>query len=353
MSKVTIKKLKKRFGAVTAVHEFDMTIEQGEFISLLGPSGCGKTTTLRMIAGFETPSSGAIFFEDKNVTHLKPNLRNTGMVFQNFALFPHLTVAENIAFGLKARGVGGQELKRRVENALKMVELSLYASRSVTQLSGGQQQRVALARAIVIEPEILLLDEPLSNLDAKLREETREEIKTLQRRLAITTVYVTHDQDEALSLSDRIVVMNKGECVQIGSPAEIYQKPVNEFVAKFVGGANVLQGTRIKDGQASFIQLSENFCLSVNPSEHASNSLMKIGIRPEHISISPATAGENIFPAIMQQVSFNGSLVDYKINAGGVLLHVKALTDKNSFSFQTNQIINIKIDPENIYTFPQ
>ncbi|RMF57507.1 MAG: ABC transporter ATP-binding protein, partial [Calditrichaeota bacterium] len=238
MAQVSLQALSKSFGDVQAVCNLDLEIQEGEFFTLLGPSGCGKTTTLRMVAGFEFPTSGRIFFDRRDVTFMKPNRRNTGMVFQNFALFPHLTVFENVAFGLQARGVAKTEIKVRVEKALELVDLGSLGARKVTELSGGQQQRVALARAVVIEPGILLLDEPLSNLDAKLRAETREEIRALQRRLGITTIYVTHDQEEALSLSDRLAVLDHGVCQQVGSPAEIYREPANAFVARFVGNSN-------------------------------------------------------------------------------------------------------------------
>lgn len=234
MASVQLINITKKYDNVTAVDNISIAINNGEFFSLLGPSGCGKTTVLRMIAGFCIPTSGDIFFNDKNVSVLPPNKRNTGMVFQNYALFPHLSVFENVAFGLRARKVPAQERKERVRKALELVNLSGFEERKVTQLSGGQQQRVALARAIVIEPEILLMDEPLSNLDAKLRRETRDQLQKLQRELKITTIYVTHDQEEALTLSDRMAILNKGVCQQIGAPDEIRQKPANDFVVSFL-----------------------------------------------------------------------------------------------------------------------
>jgi len=234
MASVRLVNVSKRFDSMVAVDNLTLTIQDGEFFSLLGPSGCGKTTVLRMIAGFCIPSAGDIFFNDKNVSTLPPNKRNTGMVFQNYALFPHINVFENVAFGLKARKVPVPESRERVSKALELVNLSGYEGRKVTQLSGGQQQRVALARAIVIEPEILLMDEPLSNLDAKLRRETRSQLRKLQQELSITTIYVTHDQEEALALSDRMAILDKGICQQIGDPEEIKNNPANEFVISFL-----------------------------------------------------------------------------------------------------------------------
>ncbi|OXM85970.1 ABC transporter ATP-binding protein [Paenibacillus rigui] len=252
MIDVTLEHVSKQFGSVKGVEGIDIHIKPGEFFTFLGPSGCGKTTTLRMIAGFYYPSGGRILFGRDNVTTLPPNKRNTGMVFQNYALFPHMTVFENIAFGLQVRKVPKPELIQKVERIQKLVHLEGYGSRRIDQLSGGQQQRVALARALVIEPNILLLDEPLSNLDAKLREETRLEIKRLQMELGITTIYVTHDQAEAMAMSDRIMVMQGGIVQQIGSPEEIYHRPVNRFVASFIGESNLWQGTvvALEDGEA-------------------------------------------------------------------------------------------------------
>ena len=234
MASVRLQNITRKFDDVTAVDDLSLTIQDEEFFSLLGPSGCGKTTVLRMIAGFCIPTAGEIFFDDRNISALPPNKRDTGMVFQNYALFPHMTVFENVGFGLRARKIPVPERRERVGSALELVDLSGLEKRKVTQLSGGQQQRVALARAIVIEPEILLMDEPLSNLDAKLRRETRDQLQKLQRKLGITTIYVTHDQEEALTLSDRITVLNKGLCQQIGTPDEIRNHPANDFVASFL-----------------------------------------------------------------------------------------------------------------------
>lgn len=234
MASVKLINITKKFDNIIAVKDLSLIVRDGEFFSLLGPSGCGKTTVLRMIAGFSVPTSGGIFFDNRNVSTLPPNKRNTGMVFQNYALFPHMSVSENVAFGLRARKTPAPERRDRVGKALKLVDLSGFEKRQVTQLSGGQQQRVALARAIVIEPEILLMDEPLSNLDAKLRRETRDQLRKLQQELGITTIYVTHDQEEALTLSDRMAILDKGVCQQIGTPDEVRNNPANDFVVSFL-----------------------------------------------------------------------------------------------------------------------
>lgn len=245
MKNVKIENVSKQFGKVHGVKDLNLDIKTGEFFTFLGPSGCGKTTTLRMIAGFYYPTEGKIYFDDRDVTLLQPNKRNIGMVFQNYALFPHMTVDENIAFGLQVRKFSKFEIKQKVDRIRGLVHLAQYGNRKINELSGGQQQRVALARALVIEPDILLLDEPLSNLDAKLREETRIEIKRIQSELGVTTIYVTHDQMEAMAMSDRIMVMDNGYVKQIGTPQEIYNRPLNRFVADFIGETNLIEATTI------------------------------------------------------------------------------------------------------------
>ena len=239
-NEVIIKNAVKRYGDFTALHGVSLNIEKGEFFTLLGPSGCGKTTLLRMIAGFNSIEGGDFYFGENRINDVPAHKRDIGMVFQNYAIFPHLTVEENVAYGLKARKVDKKEIDRRVKEALELVQILPLAERKPSELSGGQQQRVALARAFVIEPSVLLMDEPLSNLDAKLRVQMRSIIKKLQRRLGITTIYVTHDQEEALAISDRIAVMNQGRVMQVGTPSEIYAKPENPFVAGFIGVSNFL-----------------------------------------------------------------------------------------------------------------
>src|SRR5512136_1057502 len=238
-------------GEVTAVHDVNLDIEKGELVTLLGPSGCGKTTTLRMIAGFEFPTQGRITLDGREINSLPPHKREMSMVFQSYAIFPHLTVFENIAYGLNVQRLSKSVIKERVNKVLDLVHLEGYGNRAPTQLSGGQQQRVALARALIMEPKVLLMDEPLSNLDAKLREQMRTEIRRIQKRLGITSVYVTHDQVEAMTLSDQVVVMNQGRIEQIGAPSEVYRKPQTRFVADFIGRANFVQATvrGRRDGQ--------------------------------------------------------------------------------------------------------
>src|SRR5688500_15517254 len=242
MISIRIQKLTKRFGAVTALHDLDLTIEPGELFFLLGPSGCGKTTLLRSIAGFYIPEEGKILFGDEDVTRLAPHKRNTGMMFQSYALWPHMTVAQNVAFGLEERKVAAPEIARRVEEALASVKMEAYGGRRIHQLSGGQQQRVALARALVIRPRCLLLDEPLSNLDARLRLEMRAEIRRICKDFGLTAIYVTHDQKEALSIADRMAILEGGHIRQTGPPAEVYRRPTSRFVADFMGETNFLDG---------------------------------------------------------------------------------------------------------------
>ena len=237
---IVIESVSKRFGDTLAVDDVSLSVGRGEFVSLLGPSGCGKTTLLRLIAGFENPDSGRILFKGVDATRLSPQKRPSAMVFQNYALFPHMSIRENVAYGLKVRKWKKQQIRERVDVALEQVDLTGLGEKKVTQLSGGQQQRVALARAVAVQPEVILFDEPLSNLDVALRERTRNELRLLQQKIGMTSIYVTHDQEEALSLSDRIAVMRDGRVLEIGSPEELYRKPESAFVASFLGGANVI-----------------------------------------------------------------------------------------------------------------
>lgn len=277
--------VQKRFEAVTALHELDLEIEHGTLFALLGPSGCGKTTTLRLIAGFEQPSSGHIHIRGNDVTGIPAYKRSFGMVFQNFALFPHLSVAENVAFGLRMRKINKSDIRSKVQNALDLVELGRFADRYPRQLSGGQQQRVALARAVVFEPDVLLLDEPLSALDKMLREQMQVEIRHLQQRLNMTTVFVTHDQEEALTMSDKVAVMHDGRIQQTGTPREIYDRPCNEFVATFLGASNILEATvRGHEPSGAVVDLAGND-LHLGNVTAASGSKVRFALRPEKIVI--------------------------------------------------------------------
>ncbi len=331
--------VQKAFGKVIAVDHLNLEIKDGEFFTFLGPSGCGKTTTLRMIAGFYYPTKGIVRFGDKDMTRVPPEKRNTGMVFQNYALFPHMTVFENVAFGLRVRKISSNELKTRVMEVLRKVRLEQYSERQVSQLSGGQQQRVALARALVIEPEILLLDEPLSNLDAKLRDEMRSEILRLQKEYKITTIYVTHDQAEALSMSDRIAVFNFGVCHQVGTPSEIYNEPANDFVASFIGEINLLPATvqsldqgkvyvSAQIGSGTKELVVHNHPFNINP-ENKGN--LALSIRPEAIKVHESSVeGVNILIGSIETVEFFGSVINLTINVGGKLLQVNLLNSRSS-----------------------
>jgi putative spermidine/putrescine transport system ATP-binding protein len=301
MASVTLTSITKTYGPFRAIDDFSLEVFDGEFLVLLGPSGCGKTTTLRTIAGFVDATAGRIAIGARDVTGEPPYRRNIGLVFQNYALFPHLTVFENVAFGLRRRGVEEGGLKQRVVQALELVKMAELSTRLPKELSGGQQQRVAIARAIAIEPDILLLDEPLSNLDAKLRHDVRQELKRLQRELGITTIMVTHDQDEAMSVGDRLVVMNQGRIQQVGDPESIYRSPANKFVASFIGQANFLPGKAKGDGQTFVTEGGLHF-----PCENAVSEADLLMVRPEAIRISSADEPES-HEATVENVVFLGS----------------------------------------------
>ena len=302
----------KSFGATQVVRSFDLAVDKGEFVSFLGPSGCGKTTVLRMIAGFETPSAGRITVEGHEITHLPPAKRNIGMVFQAYALFPNLTVGQNVGFGLKLAGVPAAERKARVMEMLDIIKLPHLADRYPYQLSGGQQQRVALARALAVRPKILLLDEPLSALDAKIRVSLREEIRTLQRQLGITTIFVTHDQEEALSISDRIVVMYEGKADQIGSPFEIYNAPKTKFVASFVGTLNILEADIVDAGLARLSIDGREVSASTGFGAEAGHRL-SVALRPEAVTLGSHDDTRNRMIGLVEDVAFLGSVVRIRV----------------------------------------
>ncbi|UCH37033.1 MAG: ABC transporter ATP-binding protein, partial [Candidatus Bathyarchaeota archaeon] len=316
---VNLENLVKTFGPIVAVDNVTLQIKHGEFFTLLGPSGCGKTTTLRMIAGFYTPEKGSIKFNEKRINEIPAEKRNTGMVFQNYAIWPHMTVAKNVAFGLEMRKIPPEEIVQRVKGALDLVELEGLEERTPDQLSGGQQQRVALARALVIEPDVLLLDEPLSNLDAKLRVEMRKEIKSLQRKMGITTIYVTHDQKEALAVSDRLAVMNRGKIEQVGNPLEIYGNPKNRFVANFIGLINLFQGTVEHSHKSSMtIKTVGGLELIVNPIQDVKKGTqVLLAVRPEKIEIHPhgfTTSTGTTLEGTIEGIEYVGDLSRYNIN---------------------------------------
>ncbi len=302
---------------VIAVNNVDLHVGEGELVTLLGPSGCGKTTLLRMIAGFEDPTSGDIFFGKKRVNDLGPNKRNTTLVFQSYAIFPHLNVYENIAFGLRLKKLPQKTIREKMELSLELVGLKGLENRQPSQLSGGQQQRVALARAIIMEPELLLFDEPLSNLDAKLREQMRIEIRALQKRLGITSVYVTHDQSEAMSISDRVVVMNRGKIEQTGTPRELYARPRNSFVAAFIGKVNFLQGEALEN---SVVRIkNKTFDLEGRMDRFHPGDKVRITIRPEAIALSEGEDGKTgDFTAEIERTTFLGNIVEYEVRSEGL-----------------------------------
>ena len=313
---LSIQHVRKSFGATTVVQDFNLDVEAGEFVSFLGPSGCGKTTVLRMVAGFEEPSAGRIVIGGKDVTALKPNQRNIGMVFQAYALFPNLTVAQNIGFGLKVAGVPKAEIDSRVAEMLDIIKLPAgeFGNRYPYQLSGGQQQRIALARALAPRPKVLLLDEPLSALDAKVRVSLREEIRSIQKKLGITTIFVTHDQEEALSISDRIVVMYGGKVEQVGAAFEIYNRPATRFVAGFVGTLNVLEGTL---GPAGKVQLGSGaFSLRQEPEGVRAGDALSLALRPEAIALGHREGNDAMLTGEIADVHFLGSVIRVRVRVG-------------------------------------
>lgn len=323
MVTVRLDNVVKTFGKVVAVDHVTLTINHGEFFSFLGPSGCGKTTTLRVIAGLEWCDSGRIFFDDQDVTDLPPYKRNTGMVFQNYALWPHMTVFDNIAYGLKIRKLPKDEIRRRVKEVLELVKLSGMENRYPTQLSGGQQQRVALARALVVEPRVLLLDEPLSNLDAKLRVEMREEIKKIQKKLGITAIYVTHDQEEAMVISDRIAVLNQGKVMQVGTPQELYRRPRNLFVATFLGRYTIFRG-KVSEVDPSRVVTVKAGSLVIKGMPPAPDIRVKEGdevviiIRPHSFKLTPPAKPHNAIEGVIDWVSYIGPYFEIRVKASGI-----------------------------------
>jgi spermidine/putrescine ABC transporter ATP-binding subunit len=339
---VKLENIGKRYGALWAVRHVDLEIARGEFYTLLGPSGCGKTTLLRTIAGFISPDEGTVFLDGEPVTHIPPWKRNLGMVFQNYALWPHLTVFDNVAFGLKERKVPRREIEPRVMQALEQVGLKGTEKRRPSQLSGGQQQRVALARTLVIQPRVLLLDEPLSNLDAKLRQEMRIELLKLQRDIGLTTVYVTHDQEEALTLSTRIAVMNLGKVIQEGRPREIYESPRERFVADFVGKSNLFSSITIRslDGLLE-IQTDEGFRIKAAPApgfkSPGDSGKILLYIRPEAIDLVESAAEQpnmNRITGRVAALAYQGSLVEYEIESAGRIIRVNVINPKGKRLFQ-------------------
>lgn len=352
MGELVLERVTKRYGKVRAMDEVSLTVRKGELFTLLGPSGCGKSTTLRVIAGLELPDEGRIYLDGEDITYKKPNERNVIMMFQNYALWPHMTVYDNIAYGLRLRRLSEAEVSKRVKWALEMLGLEGMEQRYPLQLSGGQQQRVALARAVVLEPKVLLLDEPLSNLDAKLRMRVRDEIVDLQRRLGITVIYVTHDQEEAMSISDRIAIMDKGRVVQVGSPYEIYHKPLSFFVATFMGRSNVLPARvegrvseNVYEVSAGAMRIyGSSYGRGLSPGEEVIAVMRYESIR--------RASGEsiNVIEGTVERTSFIGTALQAKVLIDGKR-HLMAYLSPRDY-VETGSRIKLYVSPEDVKLYP-
>ena len=360
-SDVSIEQISKHYGPVPAVENVSFAARAAEFVSLLGPSGSGKTTLLMMIAGFEMPSAGMIRVGARDITHVPPNRRGVGMVFQKYALFPHMTVAQNIAFPLRMRKMDRQEIARRVEAALSLVRLEGYGGRMPNQLSGGQQQRIAVARALVFEPPVLLMDEPLGALDKKLRGEMQIEIKSLQQRLGVTVLYVTHDQEEALTMSDRVAVMSDGRLAQIGTPLELYENPKTPFVADFIGKMNFLQGEYLgSDATAAIIRLPGATRLSArslngSADRFTAGKAVKVAIRPERLKLSSRGAGgPEAVPATVETAIFVGSFHVILVRVAGVEdpIHVQLPAAGAGVALRAGEEVDLLVERDAIHLFP-
>ncbi|MGD2110493.1 MAG: ABC transporter ATP-binding protein [Phycisphaerae bacterium] len=353
MTSITIENITKCFGQVRAVDDVSLHIAAGELFFLLGPSGCGKTTLLRTVAGFTHADSGRILFGDKDVALLAPRHRNTAMVFQSYALWPHMTVAQNVAFGLVTRKIPRNVRKARVHTALEMVKMGEFARRKPNQLSGGQQQRVALARALVVRPQCLLLDEPLSNLDAKLRSEMRVEIRDLAKESGLTAVYVTHDQKEALSIADRIAVLYEGRVAQVGTPREVYHKPRTAAIADFLGETNFLSGKclKLENGLAAF-STPVGLLHADATADAPGSGECTLSIRPESIKIVPAVNGNNCFQASVVRHTFLGDSVQLTLRANGVMLHILIPEQAGSEPLTRDTNVICQVAPGDIVVVP-
>lgn len=330
----------------TAVDNISLDIEPGEFVTLLGPSGCGKTTTLRMIAGFEVPTKGDVYIGEQRVNNLTPDKRDTAMVFQTYALFPHLNIFENISYGLKIKKLSKNEIAKKVKNILELVGLSGLENRAPNQLSGGQQQRVALARALVMEPSVLLFDEPLSNLDAKLRVYMRTEIRRIQKDIGITSIYVTHDQAEAMSMSDRVIIMNKGIIEQIGTPQEIYNSPATEFVADFIGVANIFDSfvKEVKDDHV-YIELFNNVYKVKTNKDFKKGEKIKAIVRPEALSFST----DQGIKVLVEYSVFMGAYQDYSLSYNGFKIKLTDYNPSNKKVYNQGEYALLNIDENSIH----
>jgi putative spermidine/putrescine transport system ATP-binding protein len=343
-----VQNLTKTFGTTTVVKGVSFAFDRGEFISLLGPSGCGKTTILRMIAGFENPTAGSILVDGQDITHLKPNQRQLGMVFQSYALFPNLNVGDNIGFGLKISGMAAEERRARIDEMLKLIGLAGFEKRYPYELSGGQQQRVALARAIAPRPRMLLLDEPLSALDAKIRVSLREEIRAIQLDLGITTVFVTHDQEEALSISDRIVVMNSGNIEQLGAPHEIYNKPATRFVATFVGQLNSIEASVVDAATRTVSIDGQTATLRALPAAAANGAPVSLTLRPEVLSVGGREGNDITLTGTIADVTFLGSVIRLRIALGRNILSLDTFNDQRTAPPSRGEPVTISLSSKDL-----
>jgi len=362
MVSVKFESVSKVLGRSRAVDHLTLDIGAGELFFLLGPSGCGKTTALRLVAGFYRPDEGRILFNDKDQSHVAPHKRNTGMVFQNYALWPHMDVGSNVAYGLKMRGFPESEKKQRVQHALEVVHMQDYADRMPNQLSGGQQQRVALARALVIEPDVVLLDEPLSNLDAKLRIEMRTQIKDIHRNIGRTMIYVTHDQAEALSMADRIAVMRRGRLVQVGTPRELYTRPRSAFVAEFIGGTNLLRGTLEEVGDLLTVRTQAGLVRANNGVEGlAPGAPVFCSVRPESLQLKPAAeptaapqlGSVNELPAEVRSITYLGDNEQYSLHLADNVVVRAVEHNPTTRTARVGDRLALQFDPQAVVVLPQ
>ncbi len=348
----------KTFGDTIAVDDVSFDVQPGEFLTMLGPSGCGKTTLLRMIAGFVSPSGGDIYINDARITDVPAHRRHTGMVFQNYALFPHMTIFDNLAYGLRLRKVSRRDIALKVKGALALIRLDGYEDRYPRQLSGGQQQRVALARAIVISPDVLLLDEPLSNLDYKLRLAMRSEIRRIQRDTGITTIFVTHDQAEALTMSDRIVILSKGRIMQIGRPTDVYENPSNKFVADFIGEANFFDGTVVAcDAAEVAISLGPlTLYAPVNADVPRIGRSASFSVRPERLRIQTRGASRqatrNLYDATVEDHEYLGAVVRYYLRLGDGLIVKVDEHNVSGVRYRSGEEVAVEIPPDDCFVLP-
>lgn len=349
MSQITINNAKKVFDETVVIPDLNVSIPEGSLFTLLGPSGCGKTTLLRMIAGFNTIEGGDFYFNEKRINDQDPSRRNIGMVFQNYAIFPHLSVRENVEFGLKQRKLSKKVVRETAERYLKLIQMEDYMDRKPDQLSGGQQQRVALARALAINPDVLLMDEPLSNLDAKLRVDMRQAIREIQREVGITTVYVTHDQEEAMAISDQIAVMKSGIIQQVGKPKELYHRPANEFVATFIGRTNMLEGELINDGHMPILSFNSGYSIELPKLTHVESQKVRVSVRPEDFNRSEVSEG--VFDATIKDSIYLGLNTEYMMElSNGQTIQV---TEESSFDedLMNGDKVKLLINPNKINVY--